>query len=84
MNNYSGLYSSGTALLLVKCTAISNANGFIIDNSANILENQAFDNRLYGFSLGAKPTQLVDKNVSAGNRTNWSGLTDCTTGLNTP
>lgn len=84
-NDYVGVQSNGTALLIMKCTAISNANGFQISNSANILENLAFANDGFGFLLEGIPTELVDKNVSAGNSGgNWIGLAGCTEGLNTP
>jgi hypothetical protein len=58
--------------------------GFSIGGTGVVTNNVAHGNGT-GFTLPAATRVLVDRNASFGNTTaNWSGLSGCTTGLNTP
>ena len=72
------------ATVIDKNVATNNKDyGFYLACTGVIINNTASYNDT-GFFLTADPKQLVDRNASVDNTTNWNGLIGCTRGLNTP
>ncbi len=83
-STYDGIFCSGSCLI-DKNTACynTNANGFDLTGTGVVTNNVAYSNGK-GFILSNTAAQLVDRNSSYLNTTNWTGLDGCTKGLNTP
>jgi hypothetical protein len=83
--NSVGFLSDAPGVLIDKNTATSNTlKGFSFPEATGTIINNAASANGTGFHLGANPLQLVDRNASVENTTNWNGLDGCTKGLNTP
>jgi parallel beta-helix repeat protein len=83
-NNASGLIVNGGTVMVDKNIFHHNTNtGFVTYQHATITNNIASWNGT-GFELAGQAYQLVDRNNSYSNTTNWKGLTGCTVGLNGP
>lgn len=88
-DNQTGFYIECFASIVDKNTATYNTDyGFWVGQSPGqfrgIVTNNAAWHNGTGFALSGQPDTLVDRNASHNNTTNWSGLTGCTVGLNTP
>jgi parallel beta-helix repeat protein len=83
-SNTSGITVNGSAVIIDKNTVRNNSSNGISTFVAGIITNNVATSNGTGFYLGGATYQLVDRNCSHGNTTNWSGLSGCTQGLNTP
>jgi nitrous oxidase accessory protein NosD len=83
-SNATGIICWSQGALVMGCHAFNNSIGFDLSGSANILQNVAYNNSGHGFWLRNDPMQLVDKNVSYNNGTDWLNAANCTKGVNTP
>jgi parallel beta-helix repeat protein len=83
-NTHTGIGIFGSDTIVDKNTAYLNTvYGFYIPSGGIVINNAARSNGT-GFYLANVATQLVDRNASFANSTNWIGLSGCTKGLNTP
>jgi len=83
-NTDTGIHVFGSGSLIMGCYAGNNIWGFDVVGSANVLNNVANNNSGIGFYMFNDPLQLLDRNVSSNNGTDWETATGCTLGINTP
>jgi parallel beta-helix repeat protein len=84
-NNTNGITVNGSGVIIDKNTARGNSSIGIATFVPTIITNNVSTGNATGFYLGGASHQLVDRNSSYSNTTtNWSGLSGCTQGLNTP
>jgi len=83
--NATGIVCNSWGGIIEKNTASNNTNtGFNLEGFSGAVTNNAATGNGTGFKLSNQTYTLVDRNASVTNNTNWSGLTGCKTGLNTP
>ncbi len=83
-STYDAIFCNGSCLVDQNTACYNtNANGFNLTGTGVVTNNVAYSNGK-GFILSGSTAQLVDRNSSYLNTTNWTGLDGCTKGLNTP